>query len=296
MIRKSQWKFVATIMSILLFIFGVIYFGIHGFTENSVAKMASSNIENIVDTYKPFPNNPASSDIQPNGLIFFIEDKTLVCDTLAFSEDEINALYEKLNDDIPLSSIEKEGNVFYSIRQISGQKALIATSMRNYVKVINETRHNLLFAMILIYLILFLVVYLISFKVFAPIKNALEKQKQFISDASHELKTPITIISASTDVITGENNSQWVSNIKTQTDRLTTLVSDMLTLAKMDEKQVPLKIETFNLSNEILDTILPFEALAFEKNKNQRWRRNRQTEHGKKCRTLSTEQTEVRQN
>ena len=60
-------------------------------------------------------------------------------------------------------------------------------------------------------------------------------KKQFISDASHELKTPITIISASADVLKSENDNKWVNNIKEQTERMSALVTDMLALAKLEE-------------------------------------------------------------
>ena len=81
------------------------------------------------------------------------------------------------------------------------------------------------------------------------------------------LKTPLSIISATTDVLEQETNSQWISNIKSQTVRMNSLVEDMLSLAKFDEGTTKLKVEKFNLSNEVFNATLPFEVLAFEKRK-----------------------------
>jgi signal transduction histidine kinase len=124
-----------------------------------------------------------------------------------------------------------------------------------------------LIALSVIFVILFFIVYAVSFKIFKPVKDAFRSQKQFISNASHELKTPLSIISANADVIKEDSNSKWVENIKSQTERMSGLVSDMLSLAKMDEGTTKLKNERFSLSNEILNATLPFDALAFEKKK-----------------------------
>lgn len=255
-------------MTILLFIFGTIYFGIYAFMNKSISKIANENISVAIKSYSAFPSNPNSTDIKPNELIFFIEDKVLICDETAFNEEQIDALYEKLSAEQEITSIEREGDVFYTITSLNEKKVLIATNMSKNVAIITETRQSLFFSIISIYLVLFVIVYLISFKVFAPIKKALEKQKQFISDASHELKTPITIISASSDALYKSNDKQWIANIKTQTDRMNVLVGDMLTLAKMDENKFTINNETFILSNEITDLALSFDALAFEKSKN----------------------------
>ena len=79
------------------------------------------------------------------------------------------------------------------------------------------------------------------------------------------MKTPLTIISANADVIKSTDNNQWVQSIKTQTERLNDLVGDMLTLAKLDEDKPMLALVEFNLSEEIINSSLAFDALAFEK-------------------------------
>lgn len=108
----------------------------------------------------------------------------------------------------------------------------------------------------------------ISKKSIQPIKTAFEKQKQFISDASHELKTPLTIISANADVLSDEiGDNKWLDYIKSQTDRMNVLVNDLLNLTCLENNTSDFICAKFNLSKVIENTALPFECRAFEQNK-----------------------------
>lgn len=106
-----------------------------------------------------------------------------------------------------------------------------------------------------------------------PIANAWEKQKQFIADASHELKTPLTVIAANTDVIlsnqddTVKNQSKWLTYIKSETVRMSKLVSDLLYIAKSDVNEVNMIMNEFNISHTISGICLVFETIAFENGK-----------------------------
>ena len=116
------------------------------------------------------------------------------------------------------------------------------------------------------YLLVLILVILCSRKAIRPVIESMEKQKQFITDAGHELKTPIAIISANTEVIemcSGE--SEWTESIHHQTERLTSLVTQLLTLAKMDEGGGQLELKEWNASETIIDAVQSFEAPAVTK-------------------------------
>jgi signal transduction histidine kinase len=101
-----------------------------------------------------------------------------------------------------------------------------------------------------------------------PVQVAFEKQRRFISDASHELKTPLTILNANVDMLeieTGAN--ERLSNVRTQSARLNQLIQDLLTLAKTDEGNAKTVFSEFDLSQTILNTALEFESRAFEEGK-----------------------------
>ncbi|WP_339244024.1 HAMP domain-containing sensor histidine kinase [Paenibacillus sp. FSL F4-0243] len=105
----------------------------------------------------------------------------------------------------------------------------------------------------------------------APVKEAFEKQKQFIADASHELKTPLTIINTNADVLlsnsddTIHNQSKWLHYIKSETERMTSLTNDLLYLTEMDDSRSTMIYSKFNLSEAVENIILTMEAIIFEK-------------------------------
>ena len=110
-------------------------------------------------------------------------------------------------------------------------------------------------------------VYLLSKRALRPVRRSIEMQKQFITDAGHELKTPLTIISADAEVLElNDGENEWLSSIKSQTKRMNTLVKNLVELSKYDEEPADREITVFNLSEAVLDTALNFEHLAKSKN------------------------------
>ncbi len=110
--------------------------------------------------------------------------------------------------------------------------------------------------------------YFLSGLIVRPIQEAFNKQKQFISDASHELKTPLTVISANADVLSGEiGENKWLNYIQDQTDRMSVLVNELLNLTRLENNTSNFIMADFDLSQAITNTALPFECQAFESNK-----------------------------
>lgn len=118
-------------------------------------------------------------------------------------------------------------------------------------------------------LTVFLLVSVLSKKTIKPIMISMEKQKQFITDAGHEIKTPLAIISANTDVLelTGGDN-EWIASIRNQTERLDKLVKNLLMLSKMDEDSIKLMFHDFDMSKAVTEIAGSFEAMAETHNKN----------------------------
>jgi len=110
---------------------------------------------------------------------------------------------------------------------------------------------------------------LFSRRAIKPMVENMERQKRFITDAGHEIKTPLAIISANTEVIEmldGEN--EWTQSIRHQTKRLSELVQMLLKLAKMEgEVQREMTVTEFNISDAVIDVAEPFITLAKSKNK-----------------------------
>ncbi|MBE6851598.1 MAG: hypothetical protein E7504_07725 [Ruminococcus sp.] len=121
----------------------------------------------------------------------------------------------------------------------------------------------------LMLLLLLAVLCVLSKWITTPVQTAFTRQKQFVSDAGHELKTPLTILSANADILQDEiGENKWLGYMQEQTGRMNQLVGDLLRLARMDNAVQEYELAPFNLSMAVNATALPFESQAFELSKN----------------------------
>ena len=120
---------------------------------------------------------------------------------------------------------------------------------------------------IISFLLVLLIIILASGHAVKPIAESYARQKQFVTDAGHELKTPLTVISANSELarmIYGD--SEWFDSIDRQVGKMNGLVRSLITLAKMDEEQKPV-FTSFNLSDAVYDTAKSFEGLLHSQGK-----------------------------
>ena len=114
-------------------------------------------------------------------------------------------------------------------------------------------------------LTVFALVVLLSETALKPIIESYEKQKRFITDAGHEMKTPLTVISANAEIIELENGeSQWLTGIKNQVTKLASLTEKLVILSKMEEG-AKLEMTDFALSDAFFDTCEQYESIAMSK-------------------------------
>lgn len=98
-----------------------------------------------------------------------------------------------------------------------------------------------------------------------PVQQAFDRQKQFIADASHELKTPLTIITTNAEVLESAlPNNKWLNYILEQSGRMKTLINSLLDLARLDAGNEKNAFQNFDLSKAVRNTALSFESLAYE--------------------------------
>ncbi len=123
-------------------------------------------------------------------------------------------------------------------------------------------RYTCVFGGVAILLLFFLAIYLAK-RIVKPLEESYRRQKQFISDAGHELKTPVSIISANAELLARETgNSQWLSNIQYENERMGVLVAQLLELARTEN--VSARMECIDLGRLVSGEALPFESVAFE--------------------------------
>ena len=158
------------------------------------------------------------------------------------------------------------GNYIYKIRNIgiNGKEVTLIES-ENTIKQLKTTIIVSIVIGIFGLIIIIFIAKKISKTIVQPVEETFEKQKQFISDSSHELKTPLAVIEANADVLqdkVGEN--KWITYIQNEVQSMNKLVNDLLLLAKMENIQ-NINYQKFNLSKQIEMTISVFESMMYEK-------------------------------
>ena len=289
MIKKLQIKFIAVMMlfftTIMIFTFSAIYTSIlNELEEVSITAMketiSSENISyypggTIITDGTSDENDIGTSimtfyvTIDSHGLITsFHGDNVTISDEETFMEI-LNLCYQSNETD----GIIPDGSLRF-LKQQTPAGTIIAFADRTWEK---ATLSSISFAFIFIstgcLCAFFIISYFLSIWVLRPVKSALERQMRFLADASHELKTPLTVILANTDIVTShpdetvESQSKWLSYIRDESVRMTELVNNMMFLAKNDSAEQKLIKNEVSLSDVVWNSVLPFESVAFEKGK-----------------------------
>lgn len=237
-----------------------------GYTVVSVPFRAQDNVR--IDEQKesaPVPKSLGSID-------FFI----LMADKsgeflAAMNNDELDVSAAQqyisaiLNEDASNGMVN---NYQFCRSEKSNGTLIVFTDKQAELDMLDQLTRTTILIGIVTFAVLSVLAYFFSKKSIEPIKIAFEKQKQFVSDASHELKTPLTVISANADVLSGEiGENKWLEYIKSQTERMNILVNDLLNLTRLENNTSEFIRVDFNLSQAITNTALPFECQAFETNK-----------------------------
>ena len=113
------------------------------------------------------------------------------------------------------------------------------------------------------YVVVFLIVALLSNRVVRPLAESYEKQKRFITDAGHEIRTPLTVIGADLDLLEMETDTnEWLEDIRRQTKRLTELTNDLVCLARMEESADTMSMMEFPISDVVSEEAASYQAMA----------------------------------
>ena len=108
-----------------------------------------------------------------------------------------------------------------------------------------------------------ILIFLLSKKAVKPIAESYEKQKQFVTDANHELKTPLTLIMANVEIAELElGKNEWLDDIRAEGHRMTELVNQLVALSRMDEEGQPLNITEVALGELVADTVSEFKQIG----------------------------------
>lgn len=255
----------------------------------SESESESESVLESTEKIQSHDNNPPPEIKDKNDKDFFGDRENKVqVDYFAIVFDKNKEIYryDNLRDD---NSMTDEQFEYLAYKAVNAENYTDLISIYQYYRLekdygyvvvfTNKSSENVLmkkmmmisiFVTLIAMLILLGVAVILSGWTVKPVKEAFANQKQFISDASHELKTPLTVISANTDLLESEiGDNKWLGYIKGQTERMRTLVYELLDLSRMDSAYEPHKaFAHFSLSNAVNNATLPFEGSAFEQQKN----------------------------
>ena len=153
----------------------------------------------------------------------------------------------------------------YSYIYLKNNVLIILDNTNIKLNLFNSLQSSLLIFIVLEILIIF-ISKIITNWITKPAQDSFDKQKQFIADASHELKTPLSVIIASSEALEeNPKEKKWIRNIKNEADRMNQLIINLLDLAA-SERDIKEELKLENISKIIELSVLTFEGKAFEKN------------------------------
>ncbi|MEA4920320.1 MAG: HAMP domain-containing sensor histidine kinase [Clostridiaceae bacterium] len=287
MIKTLQRKFIITAMVAISVLLVVLVGAINAANYMLVDKQSDRLLDMLTDTQgKPNPKTNPKNKAQPWSFNFQINEDTAMSAryfTVAFDEDG-NVIKVDIGR---ISSVTQE-----EAREIASEldAASYGTGISDGFKYkISDLRDNSgslmvfldmtyqMHSMLMVlgtsaligvcgWILMLLLVILLSKKAILPIAMSIERQKQFVTNAGHEIKTPLAIIMANTDAMELHNGeSKWSRNIRSQTIRLSGLMQDLLTLSKMDEIGTRLPVSEFYLTSLLEEMLTSFaEAAAIQ--------------------------------
>lgn len=273
--RKMQTKFtllVALICSVLMAVCFAAMMIINTISlEVSVANVLNAAITNEIEG-KPEPEEPVS-----DCLVITIRNGLMnISGTLGGEEvsaDQVGQLMSAAQRGEKKIELDDGRVIRIAKRDIeinNGYYVVCAFSdFSDTMSVFTKQTLGMMFSFIALTVVLVLFAYMMSGIVLAPAKDALIKQKDLVANASHELKTPITIINANLDVIknsipAGEQD-KWIANIEAQTKRMNELIIEMLEMSSFESNAYRPLIVEFDLGELVEGSCLSFEAACFER-------------------------------
>ena len=284
MIKKLRRKFVAICMALITAVLAVVFLSVYTSTVHSIEGLSQQVLHRVAQETSRLPAsvNRPEIGISIGGDRIFLPyftveiwgTRAMVTGGTYANLEDTETLEIILNDCMAEDDAEGvlEDHLLRYLRQDKGlyQKiAFVDMSMeKQMVRSILDTYVMIGLAALAL---LFAVSVLLSRWATKPVESAWTQQKQFLSDASHELKTPLTVILSNAELLEAssleERPARWVDNVHSEAIRMKTLVEQMLTLARSDTMTRSIHLTETSLSDIAYDCALSFEPVAFESGK-----------------------------
>ena len=289
MLKKMRWHFILAAMLAVFIMLVAVLAGINVWNYQTTAERADQRIQEIYgfesgkvpgmenseeNASQPVPpdifNRPDDHDPEaPYTTRFFIVRLDEEGNVTDVSTDFIASVTQTEAEEFARKVLNEKRQVGYYKNyrfQILAKKNDNIVIFLNTTMELRSVRNVLLISClvgVVCFLVVFLLVILLSKRAMKPYIRNIERQKRFITDASHEIKTPLTSIATSVDVIEMEyGEDEWTRNIHKQTSKMSRMVADLVTLSRLDEENPFLERTEFSLSDAVWEVAEPFASLA----------------------------------
>jgi signal transduction histidine kinase len=291
MFKRLRNRLLIMNMSIITVIMLIAFTGIYIITSNRIYEDIDFNLHRIVDfkhndtlTTKPDPEQttlPEAEDFSadiPDRLISFVirtdSDSQPISVTSSVNSEQSfyqTALETAIAADDDTGHFSLDGNTWAYLKDVRSDVTTYAfLDITTQQDVLDRLIYTFIATTAVMLGVIFLISRFLTNRSLQPVISAFDKQTQFISDASHELKTPLTVIGTNVDLLLSNQSedsqdAKWLKYIQTEVERMGHLTRDLLYLTQMesDDTQSLMKT-TFNLSDQAEHLLLGFEGVAFE--------------------------------
>jgi signal transduction histidine kinase len=278
MLKRLRIKFIAVIMSIVtvlfIFIFGlVLHFTKQNIARESIQMMRTQAFRPPAVEPMHKPDNMPENIRLPFFTVHISADGELTAFGGGYYDLTDKELLQKLVDAAEKSSKDTGILPDYDLRYMKNEngpmKAIVFADVSSEKAMIRGLIRNSVIIGLTGYIVFFIISLLLAKWVTKPVEKTWNEQKQFIADASHELKTPLTVIMTNAEMMTDKSYTEsdrdnFTKNILSTSKRMRGLIESLLELARLDNNRAPQKFSTVDCSKLINDSILPFEPLFYE--------------------------------
>ncbi|MBQ6945184.1 MAG: HAMP domain-containing histidine kinase [Ruminococcus sp.] len=276
MIKRLRRKFIIVNMAIVTVMLAVIFGLILFFTKSN---MEQDNIQ-MLRSVSIMPMQPDMPDKAPQKTmpsvfaVYRTPDKEYSAwgsEVVDFSDSGLlSELYNKAMNEENETGILNEYNLRFHINHNPKHKAVFFADISGEIKTLRQLTYTCIFIAVLSLILFFAISVLLARWTVKPVETAWNQQKQFVADASHELKTPLTVIMTNAEMLLDENHTpqkriQFSESILTMSKQMRGLTESLLELARSDNNSKEISFENIDFSALISEAVLPFEPLYFEK-------------------------------
>ena len=272
MITKLRIKIVSVMMLVFSILLAIILIATYTTSKSNLESTCYNTLYSTINyTYSQKAHLPdtTSSPVAVVTVDYQGNIKLLLNHITAVSNEDVYALACEVLSGTS-STGELAGNIQFLRRSIGISDIRIAFSDISVEKEILRTqRRNFIIIAILAMTSFFILSLYVAKWISLPVKKSMIAQKQFIADASHELKTPMTVILSNSKMLNGSNpanvqDTARINNIIEESEHMKILIEDLLQIARFDSSLLPIKHEIVNFSNIVVSSIVTYEPYAYD--------------------------------